>query len=230
MSEPKGSACIRVVVVDDHPIFRRGLLGALEDAADVDVVGWAGNGDDALAVIADTAAQVVLLDLNLPGLNGIEVASRLTAQGFDGAVLILTMYEDEAAVMAALGAGARGYLLKGAMQDEILAGIRAVASGGMVLGSAAASAVASRLSGASPSRPGKELGLTEREAEILSLMADGRRNTEIARTLFLSEKTVRNHITSIFTKLGVTDRAAAVTRAREHGLRVGGRDLPWEAS
>lgn len=222
---------IRVVVVDDHPIFRRGLLGALEDAADVDVVGAASTGQEALATIAANRPDVVLLDLNLPGLNGIEVATQLTARGFAGAVLILTMYDDDVAVLAALRAGARGYVLKGATQEEIVAGIRAVANGGMVLGAAAASAVAQRLAASSPSTAGKGLGLTERESEILSLMVDGRRNTEIARALVLSDKTVRNHITNIFTKLGVTDRAAAVARAREGGLlRSGDRELPWKTS
>jgi DNA-binding NarL/FixJ family response regulator len=229
MGEGERPGGIRVVVVDDHPIFRRGLLGALEDAADVTVVGSASDGNEALAVIAANAPDVVLLDLNLPALNGIEVSNRLTAQGFAGAVLILTMYEDDAAVIAALRAGARGYVLKGATQEEIVAAIRAVASGNMVLGAAAASAVADRLTGSSPSRAAKDLGLTERETEILSLMVDGRRNAEIATTLFLSEKTVRNHITNIFTKLGVADRAAAVARARESGLRSGERELPWTA-
>jgi DNA-binding NarL/FixJ family response regulator len=138
------------------------------------------------------------------------------------------MYEDDVAVLAAMRAGARGYVLKGATQEEIVAGIRAVANGGMVLGAAAASAVAQRLTASSPSTAAKDLGLTERESEILGLMVDGRRNTEIARTLFLSEKTVRNHITNIFTKLGVTDRAAAVVRAREGGLRSSDRELPWQ--
>lgn len=228
MAESDRSGRIRVVVVDDHPIFRRGLLGALEDAADVDVVGSASTGPEALDTIAANRPDVVLLDLNLPGLNGIEVATHLATQGFTGAVLILTMYEDDVAVLAAMRAGARGYVVKGATQEEIVAGIRAVANGGMALGAAAASAVAQRLTASSPSTAAKDLGLTERESEILSLMVDGRRNTEIARTLFLSEKTVRNHITNIFTKLGVTDRAAAVVRAREGGLRSSERELPWK--
>jgi DNA-binding NarL/FixJ family response regulator len=229
MVEPDGPRRTRVVVVDDHPIFRRGLLSALEDATDVEVVGSASTGEQALATIATNSPDVVLLDLNLPGLNGIEVASRLTVQGFGGAVLILTMYEDDVAVMAALRAGARGYVLKGATQEEIVAAIRAVAGGGMVLGAAAASAVADRLTGSSPTTAARDMGLTAREAEILTLIAGGRRNTQIARALYLSEKTVRNHITNIFMKLGVTDRAAAVARAREGGLRSADRDLPWEA-
>jgi DNA-binding NarL/FixJ family response regulator len=228
MAEDERPRRIRVVLVDDHPIFRRGLLGALEDAHDVEIVASVSDGDEALDAIVAQRADVVLLDLNLPRLNGIEVTARLTAQGFAGAVLILTMYEDDVAVLAALRAGARGYLLKGATQEEIVTGIRAVASGGMVLGAAAVSAVANRLTESAPATAVRDLGLSEREGEVLSLMVEGRRNSEIARTLFLSEKTVRNHITNVFTKLGVADRAAAVARARERGVRTGDRELPWQ--
>jgi DNA-binding NarL/FixJ family response regulator len=229
MSDPERREGIRVLVVDDHPVFRRGLLSVLADADDIDVTAAVGTGEEALTAVSEQRPDVVLLDLNLADLNGIEVTNRLAAQGFAGSVLILTMYDDEVALIAALHAGARGYLLKGATQDEILAGIRSVVTGGMVFGSAVAATVAGRLMGLAPQRPTRALGLSERETEILSLIADGRSNTDIARTLFLSEKTVRNHITNVFSKIGVTNRVAAIERARDSGLQTRATGLPWEA-
>jgi DNA-binding NarL/FixJ family response regulator len=228
MADRAEGAGIRVLVVDDHPVFRRGLLSVLSDADDVDVVAAVGTGQDALTAATDQRPDVVLLDLNLTDLNGIEVTKRLTAQGFTGAVLILTMYDDEVAVVAALDAGARGYLLKGAAHEEILAGIRSVAAGGMVFGSNVTATIAARMLGSAAGHPARILGLTERETEILALIADGHSNPAIARELFLSDKTVRNHITNIFTKIGVTNRTAAIERARATGLARRGAGLPWE--
>jgi DNA-binding NarL/FixJ family response regulator len=210
---------LRVVAVDDHPVFLRGLVACLEDAPDVEIAGLATDGEAALEVIAATDPDIVLLDLNLPRLDGIAVLERLRATGRRRPVLMLTMYEDERGLRAAFDAGARGYLLKGSDQAAILAGLRTVVEGGVVVGPELADRLTS-LIGEAPvaTGPRRVGGLSERETEILALMAAGRSNTEIVRELVVSTKTVRNHITHIFTKLGVTNRAEAVARAHELGL------------
>lgn len=210
---------LRVVAVDDHPVFLRGLVACLEDAPDVEIAGLATDGESALAVIAETDPDVVLLDLNLPGLDGIGVLERLRADGRQRPVLMLTMYEDERGLRAALDAGARGYLLKGSDQAAILAGLHSVVAGGVVVGRELADRLTSLVVDGSPSsRPRRVGGLSERETEVLALIAAGRTNSEIVRELVVSAKTVRNHITHIFTKLGVSNRDEAVARARELGL------------
>jgi DNA-binding NarL/FixJ family response regulator len=210
---------LRVVAVDDHPVLLRGLVACLEDAPDVEIAGLATDGESALAVIAETDPDVVLLDLNLPGLDGIGVLERLRSDGRNLPVLMLTMYEDERGLRAALDAGARGYLLKGSDQAAILAGLRSVVAGGVVVGRELADRLTSLVvDGSPPSPPRRVGGLSERETEVLVLIAAGRSNTEIVRELVVSAKTVRNHITHIFTKLGVTNRDEAVARARELGL------------
>jgi Response regulator containing a CheY-like receiver domain and an HTH DNA-binding domain len=166
----------------------------------------------------------MLLDLNLPDMNGIDVTKRLVASGFSGQVLVLTMYAEDAALVSAMEAGARGYLLKGASQEEIVSGIRSVVAGGMVFGAQVSAQVAARVAAADR----RHLpALTIREEEVLALMADGRTNTEIAGRLVLSDKTVRNHITNLFAKLGVTDRRDAVSLARHAGLGAQSGPLPW---
>jgi DNA-binding NarL/FixJ family response regulator len=210
---------LRVVAVDDHPVFLRGLVACLEDAPDVEIAGLAADGESALEVIAATDPDVVLLDLNLPRLDGVGVLERLRTTGTNLPVLMLTMYEDERGLHAAFDAGARGYLLKGSDQAAILAALRTVAEGGVVVGRELADRLTSVMSGtpahAAPRRVGD---LSERETEVLALIAAGRSNTEIVHELVVSAKTVRNHITRIFTKLGVANRADAITRARELGL------------
>lgn len=215
---------IRLLVVDDHPVFRRGLLAVLSDVEDIEVVGAVGTGSAAIEAATAFAPDIILLDLNLPDTNGIDVTKKLVDSGFSGQVLVLTMYVEDAALVSAMEAGARGYLLKGASQEEIISGIRSVMSGGMVFGAQVSAQVAARVTAADR----RHLpALTVREEEVLTLMADGRTNSEIARRLVLSDKTVRNHITNLFAKLGVTDRLSAVVLARDAGLRGSGGSLPW---
>jgi DNA-binding NarL/FixJ family response regulator len=209
---------LRVVAVDDHPVYLRGLMACLEDAAAVEIAGLATSGAEALDLIAAVDLDVVLLDLNLPDISGVEVVRRLRSAGHSCRVVMLTMYADENALRAALEAGAGGYLVKGADQDAIVSALRTVAEGGLVVGPELAGSLTTLVSGGPAPFPARVAGLSERETEVLRLMAAGRSNTEITRELVVSTKTVRNHITHIFTKLGVSDRQAAVTRARELGL------------
>jgi len=195
-----------VLIVDDHPLFRDGLAGLLATVSDMTVVGTAADGESGCRLAAQTRPEVVVVDLNMPGLPGIETIRRLKRLDPTPAVLVLTMVDDDGVVTAALNVGAAGYLLKGAVQEEVLAAIRTVAAGGAVLGAGAAA----RLLG--QRQPG--VALTEREAQVLALIADGRSNTEIARALDVSLKTVQNHVSHVLTKLQVRDRTQAALRAR----------------
>jgi len=209
---------LRVLAVDDHPVYLRGLVATLEDAASIHLCGTAATAAEALEIIPREQPDVVLLDLKLPDGHGVEVTRTLRASGYSGAVVMLTMYEDEVALRAALEAGARGYLVKGADQDEIVGAIRAAAHGGVVVGPQLADRLADMVTGSPDRATARLAGLSERETEILRLIALGRTNPQIARELVLSPKTVRNHITNIFAKLGVTDRAQAIVRGRQAGL------------
>jgi DNA-binding NarL/FixJ family response regulator len=202
---------ISVLVVDDHPLFRDGLTGLLATVPDVTVADAVGDGDAAVRRALELRPDVVLMDLNLPGVSGLEATRRLVAAAPEIAVLVLTMVDDDDSVMAALRVGARGYLLKGAAQEQVLAALRTVASGGVVFGSGAAAQV---LSGRG-SRHGADL--TERESEVLALIAEGSSNAEIARALGVSVKTVQNHVSHVLAKLQVSDRTQAALKAR--GLR-----------
>ncbi|WP_197087845.1 response regulator transcription factor [Micromonospora sp. HK10] len=220
---------IRVIVVDDHPVFRAGLTGVLDDAPDIEVVAEAQYGADALDLAVRLRPDVVLMDLHMPVVNGVEATRRLVAAAPEVAVLVLTMFDDDESVIAALGAGARGYVVKGADGDRIVGAIRAVAAGEAVFGSDIAAGVlrvlAAHRRGDRPSRPFPIL--TDREREVLDLIAAGLGNREIARRLTLSDKTVRNHVTNIFAKLRVADRAQAIIRARQAGLGlVDGAESP----
>jgi DNA-binding NarL/FixJ family response regulator len=215
-------AAVRVVVADDHPVFRRGLGMLLASVSDIEVVGEAATGTDVVAAAAGTAPDVVVMDLHMPGMDGIEATRRVRQACPQTAVLVLTMVEEDAAVLAAMRAGALGYLVKDADQDEIVRGIHAVVRGEVILGPPVARQLIEYLSAAPPiPRPPTFPELTAREHEVLGLIAQGQSNQEIAAQLELSLKTVRNHVSSIFNKLQVADRARAIVRAREAGLGLG---------
>ncbi|MEV4249301.1 response regulator transcription factor [Streptosporangium canum] len=214
-SEPVGEP-IRVLLVDDHPLLRHGLRALLEQVGGAEVVGEAGDGEEAITLALSLSPDVVVMDLVMPGVTGIEATRTLIDRRPDLGVLVLTMSEDDASVFAALRAGARGYVLKGADGNDFIAAVRAVARGEAVYGPAVARRIRRFLTTGPESGPFPEL--TQREREILDLLASGKSNAEIARRLFLSQKTVKNHLTSIFAKLQVADRTQAVVRARRAGL------------
>jgi DNA-binding NarL/FixJ family response regulator len=208
---------IRVVVVDDHPLFRMGMAGLLGSLDGITVVGQASGVQQAREVV-DDAVDVVLMDLDLAGDSGIELTRELVRARPGLAVLVVTMSDDDEAVAAAVRVGARGYLLKDAGPDEVERAVRAVANGEMILGPrVAARAMAHLVAGRTAVRvPFPEL--TDREREVLDLIARGFDNAVISRRLVLSPKTVRNHVANILAKLSIRDRSAAIVRAREEGL------------
>jgi DNA-binding NarL/FixJ family response regulator len=210
---------IRILIADDHPPFREGLQALLLSAPDCEVVGEAGTGDEALELAATLQPDVILMDINMPGVNGIEATRRILRTSPHISILVLTMFDDDDSVFAALRAGARGYLLKGALKTEILRAIRGVGSGEAIFGPAIARRLMSYFAGLKPAVPAQAFPeLTDREREILALIAQHLTNPEIAERLTLSQKTVRNHVSNIFSKLQVADRAQAIIRAREAGL------------
>jgi DNA-binding NarL/FixJ family response regulator len=207
---------VRVLVADDHPVFRTGLATILGDLDGIEVVGQAADGDEAVARAGELAPDVVVMDLHMPGRNGIEATRAILAERAETAVLVLTMLEDDASVVAALRAGARGYVVKGADRDVIARALHAVAGGQAFLGAEVAGAALARLTAAEAAPPFPEL--TEREREVLGLVARGLTNAAIADRLVLSGKTVRNHVSNVLLKIGAPDRSAAIVMAREAGL------------
>lgn len=207
---------MRVLLVDDHPMLRHGLRALLEQLGGIEVVGEAGDGAEGVTMALALDPDVVVMDLMMPGTSGLDATRQLIDQRPDLGILVLTMSEDDASVFAALRAGARGYVLKGTDGDDFIAAVRAVARGEAVYGAAVARRIRRFLTSGPGGGPFPEL--TNREREVLDLLASGRTNAEIARTLFLSHKTVKNHLTSVFAKLQVADRAQAVVRARQAGL------------
>jgi DNA-binding NarL/FixJ family response regulator len=205
---------IRVVIADDHAIVRDGLKALLDSVEGIEVVGEAGTGEETIAAVAMTEPDIVLMDIEMPGLGGIEATRRLKTGGARSAIVVLTMYGEDELVFAALKAGARGYPLKGAEQADLVRTITAVARGNAVLGSDVAERVLGSLNQA-PASPFPQL--TERESEVLELLADGLPNQRIASRLGLSVKTVANHVSNILTKLSATDRTAVILQARKAG-------------
>jgi DNA-binding NarL/FixJ family response regulator len=213
---------IRILVADDHALFRDGLRALFMSVPDTEVVGEAATGEEAVKRAEELQPDVVLMDIQMPGVNGIEATRRIVRQSPHLGVIVVTMFEDDDSVFSAMRAGARGYVLKGADQDEILKVIRAVAGGEAYFGMEIARRLMGFFSGPKPPASAEAFPeLTAREIEILDLIAKGRSNKEISRLLYISSKTVRNHISNVFAKLQVADRAQAIIRAREAGL---GRD------
>ena len=213
------TADIRVVVADDHQIVRDGLVALLGALDGIEVVGTAADGRDAVHVVGETLPDVVVMDIQMPHLDGIEATRFITRAHEEVRVVMLTMNEDDETVMSAIRAGASGYLLKGSGAAEVLRAIEAAAGGGMVFGASLAGRVASYLSGGGPApaeAPFPEL--TDRERDVLRLLAAGRSNDAIAAELYVSNKTVRNAVSSIYAKLHAAGRAEAIIKAREAGL------------
>lgn len=210
---------IRVLIADDHPTFRRGLGALLASLDGVELAGEAADGEAAVELAGTLRPDVVVMDLNMPGIGGIEATRQIVAAHPAVAVLALTMLDEDESVFAAMRAGARGYVVKGADTDDVLRALESVARGDAVFGPAVAGRVLSYLTRPLSARdPMLFPELSEREREVLELMARGLSNGEIARRLVLSPKTVRNHVSNVFGKLQVTDRAEAVLRARRAGL------------
>ena len=202
---------IRILVADDHPIVRSGIVALLESAGDLEVVGTASTGLEAVELAAQLTPDIVLMDLRMPGIDGDEATARILAASSGIRVLVLTTYETDAGILSAIEAGASGYLLKAAPQEEILAGIRSVARGEVALAPSIAAMLVNRVK-----RP--VVTLSARETEVLGLVSQGLSNPAIAKQLFLSEATVKTHLLHAFEKLEVSDRTRAVTKAMELGL------------
>ncbi len=210
---------IGVVIADDHAMVRAGLRAVVESLSDCELLEEAETGEQAIAAVVQHRPALVVMDLHMPGCGGLEAIRRIRRQAPDTFVLVLTMDEEDAVVFAALRAGARGYLAKGAGYDEVAAAIRAAGKGEVVFGSALATRVLEVLSSVPADVRLTSVGLSDREAEVLRLLVDGRNTDEIAHRLHLSPKTVRNHVSGVMAKLGVTSRADAVAWARAAGNR-----------
>ncbi|MFJ9566819.1 response regulator [Streptomyces fuscichromogenes] len=206
---------ISLLIVDDHPVVRDGLRGMFESTAGFRVLGEAANGVEAVACARTLDPDVILMDLRMPGGGGVDAIRELTRQGARAKVLVLTTYDTDSDTLPAIEAGATGYLLKDAPREELFTAVRAAAQGRTVLSPAVASRLVSAVR--TPTAPGNE-PLSAREREVLTLVARGTSNREIARELFISEATVKTHLTHLYTKLGVNDRAAAVATGYQRGI------------
>jgi DNA-binding NarL/FixJ family response regulator len=216
---PLATDAIRIVLADDHPVYRDGLRALIDRSPDLELVGEASSGAEAIALAAASSPAVILMDIRMPGMSGIEATRQILEARPETRILILTMSEDDDSLFAAMRAGARGYLPKDADSEDLVRAIRAVAVGEVIFGES----IATRLQaffkadrGRPATNPFPEL--TDREDEVLELIARGQSNSEIARRLEISDKTVRNHVANVFNKLRVADRSQAIVRAREAGL------------
>jgi DNA-binding NarL/FixJ family response regulator len=226
--ETSPAATIRVLLVDDHTLFREGVASLLERATDLALAGEAATGEAAVRLATESPPDIVLMDLKMPGMGGIEATRAILERAPHTGIIVLTMFEDDESVIAALRAGARGYVLKDADRGTLLRAIRAVARGEVLLSPAVARRVFDHLAGpgdagppavtTTPARPEGVDRLTPREMEVVQLITQGLRNREIAERLSISERTVGNHISSVFAKLSVRDRAEAIIHARRAGL------------
>ena len=217
MTEPD----LRVLLVDDHPVYRDGLARLLRDLGGFDIVGVAGDGREAVAICRSLTPDVVVMDLRMPVLDGVEATRQITTTQPEIGVVVLTMFDDDELVFAAIRAGARGYLMKDADDVEIARVLQGIARGEAIFGPGTAQRLLDTINrtGTSPPPAGAAFPqLTIREMEVLELIARGRRNGEIATELFLSERTVRNYVSNILAKLGANDRSQAITMARDAGL------------
>jgi DNA-binding NarL/FixJ family response regulator len=215
------SSPIRVLIVDDHTLFREGLIAILANSIDIEVVGEAATGAEALGLVAACTPDVILMDITMPGMSGIDAAREILNSSTGVGIIILTMLEDDESLFAAMRAGVRGYLLKGAVKADVLRTIRTVADGEALFGPGVANRITRFFQTTSVGEQTDRVALpalTDREREVLNLVACGANNSEIALTLHISGKTVSNHVSSIFNKLQVADRMQAIVKARKAGL------------
>lgn len=218
----------RVLIADDHAAFRAGLRALLSSTPDLEVAGEAGDGQHVVQLAAELQPDVIMMDLQMPVVGGVEATRRVLATSPHVSILVLSMFDDDDSIFAALQAGARGYLLKGALKAEILRAVRAVASGEAIFGAPIATRLITYFAVPRPDLAAHAFPeLTAREHEILALIAQHHTNPEIARRLQLSPKTIRNHVSNVFTKLQVADRAQAILRAQQAGLGASPRRL-WD--
>lgn len=212
---------LRVLLADDHPVFRKGLRALLTSLPEVTVVGEAADGERAVQMVAECQPDIVVMDLKMPGVNGVEATRRILAERPGIGVLVLTMFDDDDSVFAAMRAGALGYLVKGSETEEVIRAVTAVGHGDAIFGPSVARRIVAFLTRPLSARDEHRFPeLTAREREILDLIAAGVSNADIAKRLFLSPKTIRNQVSSIYAKLQVADRAQAIVRARAAGLGV----------
>ncbi|MGZ5403108.1 MAG: response regulator [Nocardioides sp.] len=209
---------IRLVIADDHAVVRRGLTGLLESADDIEVVGAATNGEEAVGLVRDLRPDLVLMDLQMPGLDGVRATQAIVDEQLGADVLILTSFSDGHRLLAAIDAGAVGYLLKDAEPADLVAGIRAAARGESPIDPKAARHLFTSRSSRSDAAPSANVTLSTREREVLLLIVQGLANKQIARRLGITERTVKGHLTSAYQRIGVADRTQAALWAHQHGL------------